>query len=299
MDEQERLLRCYTQNIDNLEELVGLPTSFLEVERPAKRRKSSEYLQSSSGSISPTSLENPSFSQKDETQLHSSTSCVQLPPSNSTADNHPLKPKNSSSDDDISIQSSQTFLNESSQEGTSMNTKAGSEKKTPPKRSSSEIDKNFTKAVQLHGNLDRVTCTFCHAKYSFCEDLMKKFSNGELVPCERCTKIDEQREFDGKRVLGVGVLRPDIVLYNELHPHAEVIGRFAEHDLKRKPDLLLVIGTSLNIPGVKRLVKEISKAVTANSESIHRSGLAKSILINSGYPSGFSSWENIFDFFVD
>ncbi|OMJ20227.1 NAD-dependent protein deacetylase hst4 [Smittium culicis] len=122
---------------------------------------------------------------------------------------------------------------------------------------------------------------------------------GETLPCPKCSNNDLQRSFRGKRPLGVGLLRPDVVLYNEQHPQAEVIGLFSEFDLRRKPDLLIVIGTSLKIPGVKRLAKEISKTVESSSEFSHKNGTAKSIYINCGPPNSFKEWESVFDFFVD
>ncbi|OMH85526.1 NAD-dependent histone deacetylase HST3 [Zancudomyces culisetae] len=44
LDQEGRLLRCYTQNIDNLEKLAGLQTSFCLNESKRKRRKSDDTL---------------------------------------------------------------------------------------------------------------------------------------------------------------------------------------------------------------------------------------------------------------
>lgn len=61
-----------------------------------------------------------------------------------------------------------------------------------------------------------------------------------------------------------------MVLYGEEHPRGEDIGRVVEADLKGKrremggegrADLLIVVGTSLSIPGTKRLVQEFGKVV--------------------------------------
>ncbi|PVU90916.1 hypothetical protein BB561_004651 [Smittium simulii] len=313
LDEQGKLLRCYTQNIDNLEELAGLTTSFLEVEKNPRKRKTELELESKQLSDKSLLTNNSCFvdisfgNNKNEIINHSSANIDPKNMQSTKTDNSDIimiintnnniskcfsnhfKP-DVDANKDLSLESADKKSNSETQL---------SNKKRKLKRSLLEIDKNFTKAVQLHGSLENVSCTFCYTKYTFSEDLMEKFSNGEIVPCESCKSNDKKRLDFGKRALGVGILRPDIVLYNELHPHAETIGKFTQHDLRRKPDLLIVMGTSLKIPGVKRLVKEISKVVSASAHGVHKSGSAKSIFINRGPPSGFAGWENIFDYFVD
>lgn len=44
------------------------------------------------------------------------------------------------------------------------------------------------------------------------------------------------------RPLSIGTLRPNIVLFDELHPHGELIGALSTHDMMRKPDVLIVMG---------------------------------------------------------
>jgi hypothetical protein len=55
-------------------------------------------------------------------------------------------------------------------------------------------------------------------------------------------------------------------------------------------DLLLVVGTSLKVPGTANLIKEFSK-------SLHNNGLYHSFYINKTAPS--KEWHNIFDVFVE
>ncbi|OMH85525.1 hypothetical protein AX774_g914 [Zancudomyces culisetae] len=59
------------------------------------------------------------------------------------------------------------------------------------------------------------------------------------------------------------------------------------------------MGTSLKIPGVKRLVRELSKCVKASTSGVHKLGAAKSLLINCGTPTSFAGWDSVFDYFVD
>ncbi|ORX66350.1 DHS-like NAD/FAD-binding domain-containing protein, partial [Linderina pennispora] len=158
------------------------------------------------------------------------------------------------------------------------------------------LDKTFTKAVQLHGDLENVVCTICFTKYPFTEQLAEEFREGAPPPCPHCKEIETLRDLVGKRSIAAGVLRPDIVLYNECHPQGDVIGALSEFDLRRRPDLLIVIGTSLKIPGVKRMVKEMSRCVQSCTMRAKRAGAGKAIFINRDDPP--KGWDSVFDFFI-
>ncbi|KAJ2786648.1 NAD-dependent deacetylase hst3 [Coemansia interrupta] len=164
------------------------------------------------------------------------------------------------------------------------------------RRRQTTLDKTFTRAVQLHGDLDNVICTICHTRYPFTKQLAEEFCEGAPPPCPRCKEIEVIRDLVGKRSVASGVLRPDIVLYNEIHPQSEIIGALSEYDLKRRPDLLIVIGTSLKIPGIKRMVKEMSRCVRDCSAKTKRAGAGKAILINRDEPP--KGWEDVFDIYV-
>lgn len=81
--------------------------------------------------------------------------------------------------------------------------------------------------------------------------------------------MEQTRQLIGKRARGVGKLRPSVVLYNELHKDGEGVGEAVRKDLvgvskgkgRSGADLLLVVGTSLRVPGTKRIVREFAKAV--------------------------------------
>ncbi|KAK4031548.1 DHS-like NAD/FAD-binding domain-containing protein [Parachaetomium inaequale] len=68
------------------------------------------------------------------------------------------------------------------------------------------------------------------------------------------TERDRVRTISGKQSCGIGRLRPRIVLYNECNPDAEAIGKVSEADLRNVPDAVIVVGTSLKIPGVRTLI---------------------------------------------
>ena len=63
------------------------------------------------------------------------------------------------------------------------------------------------------------------------------------------------------RALKVGTLRPAIVLYDEPHPLGDDIGTIQTADVARKPDMLIIMGTSLKVHGFKKLVRDFAKAV--------------------------------------
>lgn len=47
----------------------------------------------------------------------------------------------------------------------------------------------------------------------------------------------------------------------ENHPLGEQIGTWKDSDLRQMPDFLLILGTSLQIPGIRRMVKEFAEVV--------------------------------------
>ncbi|KAG8812810.1 hypothetical protein FRC18_002783 [Serendipita sp. 400] len=91
----------------------------------------------------------------------------------------------------------------------------------------------------------------------------------------QCSEFEHTRQLVGKRLRGVGIMRPSIVLYNEDHREGESVGDVVRKDLtggrtkRAPPDLLIVAGTSLKVPGTKRIVKEFSKAA--------RSGIRRAV----------------------
>lgn len=99
----------------------------------------------------------------------------------------------------------------------------------------------------------------------------------------------------------IGKLRPGIVLYDEPHPLGDEIGAIETADLARKPDLLIIMGTSLKVHGLKKLVKEFAKAVHASGAN----GRSKSpiipkgkvIFVNKTPPS--SEWDGIIDYHIE
>jgi NAD-dependent histone deacetylase SIR2 len=99
--------------------------------------------------------------------------------------------------------------------------------------------------------------------------------------------------------LKIGTLRPAIVLYDEPHPLGDDIGTIQTADILRKPDLLIIMGTSLKVHGLKKLVKEFAKVVhgSASSPSPAEKPKAKVIFVNKTAPGG--EWSDVIDYYVE
>jgi NAD-dependent histone deacetylase SIR2 len=106
------------------------------------------------------------------------------------------------------------------------------------------------------------------------------------------------------------------VLYDEAHPLGDDIGTIQSMDITRKPDMLIVMGTSLKVHGLRKLVKEFAKTVhgvpdnvpSASSSSAASSSTAapagrpprpwahKVVFVNKTPPG--SEWNGLIDFHV-
>lgn len=147
--------------------------------------------------------------------------------------------------------------------------------------------------VPLHGDLAVLRCTFCQKTCGW-EDRGKEDTllKGQAPECLSCALSDQQRRDRGKRGTKIGSLRPNVVLYGEEHPAADAVGSITTHDLSLGPDILLVLGTSLHVKGVKTLVKEFARCVHARPRA-----KGKVIFVNLSKPCE-SSWNDSIDYWV-
>lgn len=147
----------------------------------------------------------------------------------------------------------------------------------------------WPRTVQLHGGLDKMVCSKCHDITEFDADL---FDGATPPPCPRCEEINDIRTtHEGKRSHGIGRLRPRMVLYNEHNPDDEAIGTVTKQDLQKRPDAVIVVGTTLKVPGVRRIVREMCGVVRDR-----RGGVA--IWINNDLPPVAKDLEDCFDIVV-
>ncbi|KAL1966486.1 hypothetical protein VTN77DRAFT_4408 [Rasamsonia byssochlamydoides] len=123
----------------------------------------------------------------------------------------------------------------------------------------------WPRTIQLHGSLNKMVCQKCRHLTDFRREL---FNGPDAPPCPACSETDAVRTTTGQRSHGVGKMRPRIVLYNEHNPDEEAIASVMNADIRSRPDALVVVGTSLKIPGVRRLVKNLCKVVRSRRNGI-------------------------------
>ncbi|KFY36512.1 hypothetical protein V495_07835 [Pseudogymnoascus sp. VKM F-4514 (FW-929)] len=145
--------------------------------------------------------------------------------------------------------------------------------------------------VHLHGSLDSLRCGLC-ARLANWEDEDRHVTTlaGEAPECPWCSENSAKREGKGRRSLAVGRLRPDIVLYGEEHPSAHLVGPLITHDLSLNPDMLLILGTSMRVHGLKVMVREFAKAVHGRGGSV--------VFVNQTKPPD-SIWGDVIDYWVE
>ncbi|ORZ33127.1 DHS-like NAD/FAD-binding domain-containing protein [Catenaria anguillulae PL171] len=114
--------------------------------------------------------------------------------------------------------------------------------------------------IQLHGTLTHVRCVLCSTRLPFTSTLSTIFAQGDPPACPACMHDADMRAAANKRARATGTLRPDVVLYNEPNPNGDAIADVLGKDLRRRPDVVLVMGTSLKVHGIKRLVRDLAAA---------------------------------------
>ncbi|KAF5339114.1 hypothetical protein D9611_011251 [Ephemerocybe angulata] len=188
------------------------------------------------------------------------------------------------------------------------------------------------RCIPLHGTLQRMHCQICSQSFPL-QDYLPSLNAGQPPNCPECTDLERTRAILGKRPRRVGKLRPSVVLYNEAHNNGEGVGNVVEKDLigsskgkgRSGADFLLVVGTSLRIPGTKRMVREFARGVrscgalssireetselgstTRNDSSRHSPSIyedpppapMKAVYLNLDFPVPMREWDGVFDAWV-
>lgn len=126
-----------------------------------------------------------------------------------------------------------------------------------------EMDSNLciSKCIPLHGSLHFLQCTACKPIHLF-QNYHHDLAAGHFPFCPLCKQQEDKWSAAGRRHRMPGQLHPDIVLYGEQHHQGEDIANACKKDLTL--DLLLVVGTSLKVPGTTNLIKQFSKKIHSN-----------------------------------
>ena len=146
--------------------------------------------------------------------------------------------------------------------------------------------------VQLHGDLEKTRCTLCLRVSDWDETATLAFLNGEAPSCQQCMMKNNEREAKGKRGTSIGLLRPNIVLYGEEHPSNHLLAPFVSYDVNSNPEVLLIMGTSLKVFGLQKIVKDFAKQIHSR-----KTGNGKVIFVNRTKPAE-SVWEDVIDQYV-
>ncbi|KAI0021220.1 DHS-like NAD/FAD-binding domain-containing protein [Xylariomycetidae sp. FL0641] len=124
----------------------------------------------------------------------------------------------------------------------------------------------WPKTIQLHGGLEKQVCSKCNEISQFDGSL---FEGSEPPPCASCEVTDNVRtSHAGKRSHGIGKLRPRMVLYNEFNPDEDAIANVVKADVRARPDAVIVVGTSMKIPGVRNVVQDLCKATRGRRDGV-------------------------------
>jgi NAD-dependent histone deacetylase SIR2 len=123
----------------------------------------------------------------------------------------------------------------------------------------------WPKTVQVHGGLDNMVCTKCHALSPFDAEM---FVGPTPPACPTCVENDAIRQIADKRSHGIGRLRPRMVLYNEHNPDDEAIGSCTTADMRSRPDAVIVVGTTLKVPGIRKIASEMCKIVRDRKDGL-------------------------------
>lgn len=217
LDQEGRLLRCYTQNIDGLEARAGLSVG-IPAQQALQRR--------SKGKGETVQIDAP----LSELDIHFDTPSAQSP---------------------------------------------------------------LPRCIPLHGQLTTLHCPLCSSIFPLTPFLPLSQAS---IPCPTCNLSATIRHALSERQRRSGSLRANVVLYGEEHMQGEAIGSLVERDLRGrdgKVDFLLVAGTSLAIPGVKRIVKEMARVLHAGpGRSV------KVVYVNHSPAEKMAEWDGVFDVWV-
>lgn len=128
-------------------------------------------------------------------------------------------------------------------------------------------ERQAAKTVQLHGRLKSMVCQQCRHHIPLEPEL---FQGSHVPSCPACENREMTRRGEGERARGIGRLRPQITLYGEDgqdNDEAESIGRMISHNLRQPIGAVLVVGTTLKVPGVREIVVDFCQAARARTKS--------------------------------
>ena len=288
LKEQNRLLRWYTQNIDNLE----VKAIQLNASDTADRLESIEtFSMDKLDGLQSNNVLLSSTLEKDDCQEPRESTLPNAPPTPTSASPPPTRPK-VSADMFTDRQCFPTpvtprrFYDHALIQPLSTPVSGGKKSTLKSRNNINETKESISPVVQVHGTLFKVNCTKCRYAQTTTDEIMAIFSRGCAPECPQCVQRSQDRVDSARRPLSVGTLRPAVILYNELHPSGNDIATAISRDIKRRPDVLLVLGTSLKVQGCKEMVRTLAKYCKGPKIFVNLEEVA------------WSEWGGVFDWWI-
>ncbi|KAI8891683.1 DHS-like NAD/FAD-binding domain-containing protein [Globomyces pollinis-pini] len=126
--------------------------------------------------------------------------------------------------------------------------------------------KNFT--IRLHGEILHSVCFRCSKSYFVTDDILQSWKGKhlkDLYDCNSTECTNPLRKLNSLRILHrlPAKVKPNVVLYDEplVEEAQERIRNALAEDIAKKPDLLLIVGTSLStdVHGQFMIINEFKK----------------------------------------
>ncbi|KTW32460.1 uncharacterized protein T551_00550 [Pneumocystis jirovecii RU7] len=142
---------------------------------------------------------------------------------------------------------------------------------------------------ELHEDVNKSRCMICGIDCDYTVEQIELLKNKVKPDNFECTSKNKEIKNEKKKHRTQD-LQQDVVFYDKTHPISDFLTQVAASNIKKRPDLLLIIGISLRIIAIKSLIKDISRIVHSNGGSV--------IFINHTEPS-YNEWKNIIDWYVE
>ena len=160
-------------------------------------------------------------------------------------------------------------------------------------------DLQHSRCVPLHGSLQYMYCQSCHAVQEMkphWNELMK----GRFPSCTGCQSEEDARREAGKRIRSVPTMVPDVVLYGQEHPDSQVIAEFEMQDLSltRVVDLLIVVGTGMDVIGTQRIIREFAEEVRKRNQNKTPADPSPCVIYLNLEFKQQKRWESVFDVWI-
>ncbi|KAG4305432.1 hypothetical protein PORY_000988 [Pneumocystis oryctolagi] len=142
--------------------------------------------------------------------------------------------------------------------------------------------------TEMYNDVHKLKCAICGAKCDHTAEKIGLLKNSSEPNCSECLNKNKKKLLNEKKALKTKNLQQNVVFYDETRPINDFLAQVTA-DIKKRPDLLLIIGISLRL-AIRSLIKDISKIVHSNG--------GKVIFINHIEPP-YNEWKNIIDWYVE